>query len=118
AIIITGYVAAEDKPALYNLAEMFVFPSLSEGFGLPPLEAMACGTPVIVSDRGALPEVVADAAITVAAEDARALAEAIVQVATSPEIRADLGRRGIRRAQQFSWRRTALATWEVLRRYG
>jgi glycosyltransferase involved in cell wall biosynthesis len=109
----TGYVADADLPPLYAAADLFVYPSLYEGFGLPPLEAMACGTPVVTSNTTSLPEVVGDAALTVDPRDAGALAAAIAEVLTSPERRAELIQRGLARAQQFSWERTAEETVAV-----
>lgn len=110
-IILTGYIDKEDRPALYNLASVFVFPSHYEGFGMPPLEAMACGTPTIVSDRASLPEVVGDGARIVALEDPNSLAEVMLEILKKPA--AD-GRPGIERAKRFSWDITAQKTWEVL----
>lgn len=109
----TGYVADADLPALYSAAEVFVFPSLYEGFGLPPLEAMACGTPVVTSNVSALPEVVGDAALTVDPFDTDALAAAIKRVITDAALCADLRRRGSERAAGFSWERTARATLAI-----
>lgn len=97
----------EDLIALYSLAEAFVFPSWIEGFGLPLLEAMTCGAPVIASDRGAIPEVVGEAALLMDAEDAEGLAQHLIRVLRSPEEANRLRERGFARAAQFSWRRTA-----------
>ncbi|HIE51556.1 MAG TPA: glycosyltransferase family 1 protein [Armatimonadetes bacterium] len=108
-----GYVADADLPALYRTATLFVFPSLVEGFGLPPLEAMASGTPVVCSNRGALPEVVGEAALMVEAEDAEALAEAMVQILTNEELRTRLRAQGRERARQFSWEQTARQVMQV-----
>jgi glycosyltransferase involved in cell wall biosynthesis len=112
----TGYVPAEDLPAIYSLSELFVFPSIYEGFGLPVIEAMACGTPVITSNTSSLVEIAADAAETVDPRDGDALASALVALATSVERRHDLGLRGIERAQQFSWSRTAKEMLALYRR--
>lgn len=111
----TGYVPESDLPALYSGAEMFVFPSLYEGFGLPPLEAMACGTPVVCSNAASLPEVVGDAAVTVDPYDVDALADAMHRVLTDPELREDLRAQGLERARQFTWERTARETLAVYR---
>lgn len=117
-VLVAGPVAAEDLPALYSGAELFVFPSLYEGFGLPVLEAMACGTPVIVSDRGALPEVAGDAGIVVNAEDSVALAAAMCRVASDPELRARLSAGALARAAHFSWAKAAEDLLSVLREVG
>lgn len=101
--------------ALYNGAAFLAFPSLYEGFGLPAVEAMACGTPVVVSDRGALPEVVGDAGIILPAEDEDRWAEAMEALLDDPEARARLRQKGLERAAQFSWDRAAEETWAVYR---
>jgi glycosyltransferase involved in cell wall biosynthesis len=102
-VLFLGYVADEHLPALYCLADLLVFPSLYEGFGLPPLEAMACGTPVITSDSSSLPEVVGEAGLMVPAQDPEALAEAIAMVLADPGLREDLVRKGLSRASRFTW---------------
>ncbi len=99
--------ARRDLCALYSMAEVFVFPSWIEGFGLPVLEAMTCGAPVITSDRGALPEVVGDAAILIDAEDEGALATHIETILTNPRYAESLRARGLERATQFSWQKNA-----------
>jgi glycosyltransferase involved in cell wall biosynthesis len=109
----TGYVDQRDLPALYSGAEMLLLWSLMEGFGLPVLEAMACGTPVICSDRGALPEVAGDAALVVPIGPPSTLAEAVLQLAERPAERAALAERGRVRAQAFTWRRHAEAVLRV-----
>jgi glycosyltransferase involved in cell wall biosynthesis len=93
----------DELMALYSLADAFVFPSLIEGLGIPPLEAMACGAPVIASDRGSIPEVVGDAALLADAEDARTFANHISKVIESPEESARLRLLGFARAKLFSW---------------
>jgi glycosyltransferase involved in cell wall biosynthesis len=115
AVILPGYVDDADLPALYSAATVFVYPSLYEGFGLPPLEAMACGTPVISSNAASLPEVVSDAALTIDPTDIDALAQALVEVLSSPERQEDLRQRGLRRVAQFSWDRCAAETLSVYR---
>jgi len=102
-----GYVADEDLPALYSEADVFVFPSLYEGFGLPPLEAMACGTPVVTSNVSSLPEVVGDAALVVDPRDVGALAKAMEQVLGDASLRGAMVQRGLVQAQQFTWSRAA-----------
>jgi glycosyltransferase involved in cell wall biosynthesis len=109
----TGFVAEADLPALYNGAELFVFPSLYEGFGLPPLEAMACGTPVVTSNTSSLPEVVGDAALQVDPYDIGAIAAAIERVLNDPVLAEELRQRGLARAGQFSWQKMAEETIEV-----
>ncbi len=111
-----GYVADADLPTLYSAATVFAFPSRYEGFGLPPLEAMACGAPVITSDSSSLPEVVGDAGRCVAVDDAPALAAALRDVLASPALQAELRRRGLARAAEFTWQRTAALTAAVYRR--
>jgi glycosyltransferase involved in cell wall biosynthesis len=110
-----GLIPDEDLPAFYNAAACFVYPSLFEGFGLPALEAMACGTPVVTSDRAALPELVGDAALVVDPESVEALAEAMRRVLTDAPLAADLRRRGLERNQRFTWRETARRTLDVYR---
>jgi glycosyltransferase involved in cell wall biosynthesis len=106
-VILPGFIADEDLPALYNLAELFVFPSLYEGFGLPPLEAMACGTPVITSDRPSLPEVVGEAGLMVEATDSQELAEAMERVLTDENLRREMRGKGLEQAAKFTWEAAA-----------
>ncbi|MCW5851726.1 MAG: glycosyltransferase family 4 protein [Anaerolineae bacterium] len=112
-VIFTGYVPDEDLVRLYNAATVFVYPSLYEGFGLPPLEAMACGTPVIASNVGAIREVVADGGLLVSPTNVDELAAALVRVAGEVGLRAELVERGRQRAKDFSWLRTAETTLAV-----
>lgn len=112
---VIGYVPEPDMPALYAGADLFVFPSLEEGFGLPPLEAMACGAPVITSCTSALPEVVGDAAELVDPLDEPALALAIDRLLGNPDARRRLAAAGRRRAALFSWDRVAEETLAVYR---
>ncbi|XRP97069.1 glycosyltransferase family 4 protein [Methanocaldococcus sp. 16A] len=106
-VIFTGYVPDEDLPGLYNAADLFVYPSLYEGFGLPPLEAMACGTPVITSNTSSLPEVVGDAGIMVNPYDVDELAKAMYEVLTNDGLREELSKKGLERAKLFSWKKCA-----------
>ncbi len=108
--IIYRFVEEEDKPAIYSGASLFVFPSLYEGFGLTPLEAMSCGTPVICSNRTSLPEVVGDAAITLDPDNIHEMVEAMYSVLTNSTLRTDLHARSLKRAAQFNWRNTATET--------
>lgn len=105
-----------ELPALYSAAAVLAYPSLYEGFGLPPLEAMACGCPVVASDRASLPEVVGEAGLLVPADDVAALTGALARVLTEPALRAELIRRGFERAGQFSWDTAARETLAVYRR--
>lgn len=115
AVKFTGPLSAEDVPLAYNAAEAFVFPSLYEGFGFPPLEAMSCGTPVITSHTSSLPEVVGDAGLMVAPEDVAGLAEQMLRVAHDADLRARMRRDGFRQAARFSWERCAAETLAVYR---
>lgn len=106
-IVFTGFVTDDDLCLLYNAADLFVFPSLYEGFGLPPLEAMACGTPVITSNLSSMPEIVGNAAFLVNPYDSIELAAAIEHVLKDEHLRSELTARGRERAKNFSWRKTA-----------
>jgi glycosyltransferase involved in cell wall biosynthesis len=109
----TGYVEDADLPALYSAAEAFVYPSLYEGFGLPPLEAMACGAPVITSNVSSLPEVVGAAGLTHDPNDMRALTEAIAKLLGDQSAREHFRREGFKQAARFSWERAARETQAV-----
>jgi glycosyltransferase involved in cell wall biosynthesis len=112
----TGYVPVEDLSCIYNLAEMFAFPSVYEGFGLPVVEAMACGTPVITSNTSSLAEIATGAAETVDPYDVDAIAAAMLKLARDASWRAELSGRGLTRAQRFSWARAAREMLGVYRR--
>jgi glycosyltransferase involved in cell wall biosynthesis len=112
-VTFAGYVARQDLPALYSMAELLAYPSLYEGFGLPSLEAMACGCPVVTSNTSSLPEVVGDAAICVDPTDVDMIAHAMAAVVRDPVRRAEMVQRGLERARWFSWERTALETLKV-----
>jgi glycosyltransferase involved in cell wall biosynthesis len=114
-VILPGFVAEEELPLWYNAAEAFFYPSLYEGFGLPPLEAMACGTPVVVSDASSLPEVVGDAGLLLGPNDPQPWTEALERLWHDAAYKADLALRGLERARQFSWRRMARETIGVYR---
>lgn len=109
-----GYVLEEDLPALYRGAEVLAFPSHYEGFGLPPLEAMACGIPVVVSNKSSLPEVVGDAALMVSPEDVEGLAAAIYRILSDSALKEKLRQKGREQAKRFRWEKSAE---EVLLRY-
>ncbi|HUV05898.1 MAG TPA: glycosyltransferase family 1 protein [Armatimonadota bacterium] len=106
-VVFTGYVPCEDLPAFYSAADVFVYPSVYEGFGLPPLEAMACGAPVITGNRSSLPEVVGEAGIMVDPFDPEAFARAMADVLSSESLRAEMSVRGLDQARKFSWDKTA-----------
>ena len=111
-----GCVSREDLNVLYSFAEVFVYPSLSEGFGLPVVEAMACGAPVVTSNCSSLPEVAGRAALLVDPTDPDAIGEAIARVVSDEATRDDLRARSLARARDFSWTRTAAQTFDLYRR--
>jgi glycosyltransferase involved in cell wall biosynthesis len=110
-----GFVEDVDLPALLSGAMLFVLPSLYEGFGLPVLEAMACGTPVLTSNRSSLPEVAGEAALLVDPENPEAIADGMRRMLDDGSYRAELGRRGLARARAFRWVDTARNTVAVYR---
>jgi len=112
-VILVDRVTDDDLLLLYNAASLFVFPSLEEGFGLPPLEAMACGTPVVASNTSSMPEVLGDAALLVSPTDTDALTEAMTTVLTTPALAEQLAQRGLAHSQRFSWEKTARQTLAV-----
>jgi glycosyltransferase involved in cell wall biosynthesis len=112
-IIFTGYIPDEDLSAIYSGATAFIYPSLYEGFGLPPLEAMQCGTPVITSNTSSLPEVVGDAGIMIDPTDEDALCQAMLNIIQDSQMRNLLSQKGQERAQQFSWAKCAEETVKV-----
>jgi len=113
-----GRVTLEDLLGLYNAAAMLVHPALYEGFGLPPLEAMACGTPVVVSNTSALPEVVGDAALLVDPTDADSMAVAIWRLLSDENLQQEMTAKGLCRARRFSWKKAALQTLNIYHRLG
>ncbi len=113
SVLFTGGVAVQDLPALYSGALCFVLPSLYEGFGLPVLEAMSCGTPVITTNTSSLPEVAGDAALLVDLQDMVGLAAAMVRLSSDDALRRELGARGLAQAARFSWQRAARETLAV-----
>ena len=112
-IRLLGYLPQEELPLLYSGADVFVFPSLWEGFGLPPLEAMVCGTPVITSNVSSLPEVVGDAALLVDPDSPEQIAEAMYEILTDEDLASKLKSAGIMQAAKFTWENTALQTYKI-----
>ncbi len=112
-IILTGYVQDVDLPVIYSAATAFIWPSLYEGFGLPPLEAMACGTPVVCADASSMPEVVGDAALLFDPLDCEAMKAAMRQIVSAADLRVELRKRGLVRSSKFSWSRAAAETLAV-----
>jgi glycosyltransferase involved in cell wall biosynthesis len=117
-VVTTGYVPDEYLPALYSGASVFVYPSFYEGFGMPPLEAMACNAPVIVSDNSSLPEVVGDAGVLVNAHDTASLAHHIEKVLGDPALADDLRRKGLERAKASTWDDSARRLLAVINKVG
>jgi glycosyltransferase involved in cell wall biosynthesis len=117
-VTFVGYLDEDELPLWYAAATVFVFPSIYEGFGMPPLEAMACGTPVVTSNTSSLPEVVGDAGLMVDPHSADALADALTRVLSDRELHADLAERGLRRATTFTWRTTAERTLRAYQEAG
>jgi glycosyltransferase involved in cell wall biosynthesis len=115
AVRITGYVPFEDLPAIYTLSEVFVYPSVYEGFGLPVVEALACGTPTLIAPIPALIEVAGGAAARMPSNDVESLGDTLVALTGNREWRDDLSRMALERAGQFSWRRAARETLAVYR---
>ena len=114
-ITVTGYISPQELAAWYAKASIFAFPSLDEGFGMPVLEAMAAGVPVVTSNRSALPEVAGDAALLVNPECVEELVEALRDLTQGEELRKSVARRGTDRAGQFTWEKAVAETWEVYR---
>ena len=112
-VLLPGFVPDDDLPALYTAAEAFVYPSVYEGFGIPVLEAMGCGTPVLCSDASSLPEVAGDAGILLPSGDPAAWADAIGRLMEDTALRSELRERGFRQSSRFRWEETARRTWEV-----
>jgi glycosyltransferase involved in cell wall biosynthesis len=115
-VVCPGRLPVEDIVRLYSHADLFVFPSLYEGFGMPVVEAMACGAPVVTSNRSSLPEVAGDAALLVNPESDEELAEAMARILRDASLRESLRRKGFERAKQFTWERAARQTLEVYRK--
>lgn len=116
-VVFPGFIEPADMAALYSAADLFVYPSIYEGFGLPPIEAMTCGVPVITSTASSIPEVVGDAATAVDAGDTAALAAAILEVLSNPALAESLRRRGFERARMYSWEKSAREIHAVYREF-
>lgn len=116
SVIFTGYVEDNDVPLLMSGATAFCFPSLYEGFGMPPLEAMACGVPVIASDISSLPEVVGDAALLVDPLSVDSIAEALKKIAFDKELRSELSKKGLSQCKKFSWKQSAELFFHVIKK--
>ncbi len=114
-VVFAGYAPPDELPLWYRAADVFAYPSRYEGFGLPPLEALASGTPVVASNAASLPEVVGDAALLVAPDDEAALADALVRAATDAALREQMIARGLAQAAKFSWARAARETADIYR---
>jgi glycosyltransferase involved in cell wall biosynthesis len=114
-VILTDYVADEDLPRLYRAATAFVYPSLFEGFGLPPVEAMACGTPVVTSNTSSLPEVTGEAALLIDPHSEEDLTRALLSIVRDDALRAKLRAAGIEQAKKFTWREAAEKTLRLYR---
>jgi Glycosyltransferase len=112
-VCFAGYVPYEDLPYFYNAADLFVYPSLYEGFGLPPLEAMCCGTPTITSNVSSIPEIVGDGALLINPFDTGELAKAMEKALENNDMKADIISRGFERSSAFNWRKTAQETLKV-----
>ncbi|MDQ1275375.1 MAG: hypothetical protein QG610_948, partial [Euryarchaeota archaeon] len=112
-IIFAGYVSENELAEIYNAVDLFVFPSLYEGFGIPPLEAMACGTPVITSNTSSLPEVVGDAAIQADPYNTEKFVEEMYEVLTNEDLKKEMIRKGLKRSKVFSWDNSAKKTLKV-----
>jgi glycosyltransferase involved in cell wall biosynthesis len=115
AVVFTGFASGDDLRALYSAAAVFAFPSLAEGFGLPLLEAMACGTPIVSSNASAMPEAVGPAGVLADARNPEEFAAALVRVLDDARLQADLRAKGLARVREFSWRRCAEGTLAVYR---
>ena len=117
-ILFPGWIDQEDLPAVYSLADLYLYPSFSEAFPIPLTEAMACGTPIITSDRNGLREIAGDAALFVDADDPQSIADAIVRALTDPGLRETLVTSGLARSERFTWERCAGETLDILETLG
>ncbi|MCG3203801.1 MAG: D-inositol-3-phosphate glycosyltransferase [Elusimicrobia bacterium] len=117
-IHLLGFVPDDILPEAYSASDLFVFPSLYEGFGFPPLEAMACAVPVVASNVSSIPEVVGDAAMLVNPHDARSISEGILKVVSTPTLQKDLVERGLKQASLFTWKKTADEMLKIFEQVG
>ena len=115
-IIIVDFVSKNDLVALYNAATVFVYPSIIEGFGLPPLEAISCGTPVITSNVPAMNEVIGNAGVLINPMDPSEILRALEKLLQNPSLREELSYKGLERSKDFSWKKTASGTLEAFKR--
>jgi len=115
-VIFTGYIPESELPIIYNIADLLVYPSLYEGFGFPPLEAMACGIPIVASNVSSLPEVVGEAALLVDPFNVEAISGAMVRVLEDNDLRAKMIEKGFERLKKFSWEKTARKTLNLYRK--
>ena len=114
-VILTGYVPDEDLPMLYSAASVLAYPSMYEGFGLPPVESMSCGTPVLVSDAPCMPEIAGEGGWVLPARDPKPWTQAMIDLLSSDDLQSKWSGRGLKRAKDFSWETTAKKTMDVYR---
>lgn len=114
-VFLPGYFDQEDLPMVYNLSDLFVYPTLYEGFGLPVLEAMACGIPVITTDISSIPEIIGEAGLLVPPDEVETLFRGMKKVLSDEDLRLEMARRGTDQAAKFTWERTAKSTLKVYR---
>ncbi|GAA4811391.1 glycosyltransferase family 1 protein [Litoribaculum gwangyangense] len=115
-VVLLGYVSDQDLPAIYRLSQLFLFPSLREGFGIPIIEAMACGVPVITSNSSSMPEIAGDAACIVNPMESEAILQGILKISSDSEYKNELIRKGLERCEQFSWDNMALQVLDVYKK--
>ncbi|GAL65900.1 glycosyltransferase [Jejuia pallidilutea] len=116
-IVLTGYVSDKDLPVIFNLSEVFLFPSLREGFGIPIIEAMACGVPVITSNTSSMPEVAGDAALLVDPNNEKAIFEAIQKIQSNKIFKNELVEKGLKQYQSFSWENAAKKVLNIYQQF-
>lgn len=116
-VLFPGFIAIEDLPFLYNAAELFIYPSFYEGFGLPPIEAMACGIPVIASDATSIPEIVGDSAELIDPHNISEMADAMLKVLQDENLRNELIQKGLKRSKELSWKNSARDILKVYEKF-